>query len=99
MGIVTSRMGSIGDNTSGGYYGYRASKAAVNMVGKSLARDLHGHGIAVALIHPGMVATEMTAGQGIPPEKAAKGIIQRMDALDLDSSGSFWHAEGYELPW
>lgn len=99
VGIVTSRMGSVGDNTSGGYYGYRASKAAVNMVGKSLARDLHGQGIAVALIHPGMVATEMTGGQGIPPEKAARGIIQRMDALSLDSSGSFWHAEGYELPW
>lgn len=99
IGIVTSRMGSIGDNTSGGYYGYRMSKAAVNMVGMNLARDLQEQGIAVALLHPGMVATEMTGRQGIAPEQAAAGLLARMDELDMSSTGTFWHAEGERLPW
>ena len=99
VGIVTSRMGSIEDNTSGGYYGYRMSKAAVNMAGMSLSRDLKDRGIAVALLHPGMVATEMTGGQGIPVEQAASGLIARMDELELSSTGTFWHAEGDRLPW
>jgi len=99
VGIVTSRMGSIEDNTSGGYYGYRMSKAAVNMAGTSLARDLREQGVAVALLHPGMVATDMTGGQGIPAEQSASGLIQRMDDLDVTTSGSFWHAQGERLPW
>lgn len=99
IGIVTSRMGSVGDNTSGGYYGYRLSKAAVNMAGMCLARDLQARGIAVALLHPGMVATDMTGGQGIPVEQSARGLIERMDALDMAHTGSFWHAEGEVLPW
>jgi NAD(P)-dependent dehydrogenase (short-subunit alcohol dehydrogenase family) len=99
VAIVTSRMGSIADNGSGGYYGYRASKVAVNMIGKSLARDLEGRGVAVALLHPGMVATETTGGQGIEPAQAARGLIDRIDQLTLETTGRFWHAEGYELPW
>ncbi len=99
VAIVTSRMGSIADNSSGGYYGYRISKAAVNMIGMTLARDLEPHGIAVALLHPGMVATDMTGGQGIDPENAARGLIERIDELGMQTSGSFWHAEGYVLPW
>lgn len=99
IGIITSRMGSVTDNTSGGYYGYRMSKAAVNMAGMSLAQDLKERQIAVALLHPGMVATDMTGGRGVSPEHSAAGLIQRMDALDLEHSGSFWHAEGEELPW
>ena len=99
VGIITSRMGSVGDNTSGGYYGYRMSKAAVNMAGMSLARDLQQQGIAVTLLHPGMVATDMSGGRGIPPEQSASGLIQRMDALDLTDTGSFWHAQGERLPW
>ena len=99
VGIVTSRMGSIDDNTSGSYYGYRMSKAAVNMAGMSLARDLKDQGIAVALLHPGMVATEMTGRQGVPPQQAAAGLIQRMDELQLNQTGSFWHANGEILPW
>jgi NAD(P)-dependent dehydrogenase (short-subunit alcohol dehydrogenase family) len=99
VGIITSRMGSVEDNTSGGYYGYRMSKAAVNMAGMSLARDLNDRGVAVALLHPGMVATDMTGGNGVPAEHSAAGLIQRMDALDLATSGSFWHAEGEQLPW
>lgn len=99
IGIVTSRMGSIDDNTSGGYYGYRMSKAAVNMAGMSLSRDLKDRGIAVALLHPGMVATEMTGGQGIPTQQSASGLIARLDELELSSTGTFWHAEGERLPW
>lgn len=99
VGIVTSRVGSIGDNGSGGNYGYRMSKAAANMVGKNLSHDLHPRGVAVALLHPGLVATRMTGGTGIQPAEAASGLIERMDELDLESSGAFWHAEGYPLPW
>ena len=58
VAIVTSRMGSIEDNTSGGRYGYRMSKAAVNMAGRSLANDLKDGGVAVAILHPGFVRTE-----------------------------------------
>jgi NAD(P)-dependent dehydrogenase (short-subunit alcohol dehydrogenase family) len=98
--IITSRMGSIADNGSGGYYGYRMSKAAVNAAGVSLARDLAGRGIAVALVHPGMVATEMTGKHGIPPEDAARGVLARIDALSAQNTGRFWHAgTGEELPW
>jgi NAD(P)-dependent dehydrogenase (short-subunit alcohol dehydrogenase family) len=99
VGIVTSRMGSIEDNTSGSYYGYRMSKAAVNMAGKSLAHDMKEKEIAVFLLHPGMVATDMTGGRGISVQKSAAGLIQRMDELQLSDSGSFWHAEGEPLPW
>jgi NAD(P)-dependent dehydrogenase (short-subunit alcohol dehydrogenase family) len=98
--IITSRMGSIADNGSGGYYGYRMSKAAVNAAGMSLARDLHGRGIAVALLHPGMVATEMTGRHGIAPEESVRGIIARIDALSPATSGKFLHAgTGEVLPW
>ena len=99
IGIITSRMGSVEDNTSGGYYGYRMSKAAVNMAGVNLARDLQQSGIAVVLLHPGMVATEMTGGRGISPQQSVRGLIQRMDALNMAQTGSFRHAEGEQLPW
>ena len=100
VAIITSRMGSIDDNTSGGRYGYRMSKAAVNMAGRSLAHDLKPAGVAVAILHPGFVRTEMTGNAGMvdPPESAA-GLIARIDELDLESSGSFRHANGEPLPW
>ena len=97
--IVTSRMGSIDDNTSGGSYGYRMSKAAVNMAGKSLAVDFEPDGIGVFLLHPGWVATDMTGGTGIAVEESAAGLVRTMDRLDLDQTGTFWHQEGYALPW
>ncbi|MEJ2129308.1 MAG: SDR family oxidoreductase [Woeseiaceae bacterium] len=99
VAIVTSRVGSIEDNSSGGNYGYRASKAAVNMVGTNLMHELRPREIAVALLHPGLVATDMTGGTGIEPSDSARGLIQRIDELSLETSGGFWHAEGYELPW
>jgi len=100
IGIVTSRMGSIADNGSGGYYGYRISKAAVNMVGVTLARDLKERGITVILLHPGFVRTGMTGGRGsVEPKDAAAGLIARLDAANLQTSGHFFHADGSELPW
>ena len=99
VAIVTSRVGSIEDNGSGGHWGYRASKTAVNMIGTNLMHELKPRGIAVALLHPGLVATDMTNMNGISPEDSARGLIERIDELTLESSGTFWHAEGYELPW
>ena len=100
IGIVTSRMGSVADNTSGGAYGYRASKAAVNAIGKSLAIDLAPRGIAVVLLHPGYVATDMVGGSGdVTPEQAARQLVERLDALTLEQAGAFMHANGSELPW
>lgn len=97
--IITSRMGSIDDNTSGGSYGYRMSKAAVNMAGKSLSVDLEEDGIAVFLLHPGWVSTDMTGNTGIDATESAAGLIERMDSLDLSQTGTFWHQEGYQLTW
>lgn len=100
IGIVTSRMGSVADNTSGGSYGYRASKAAVNAIGKSLAMDLKPGGIAVFLLHPGYVATDMVGGTGdVTPEQSAAQLVARLDVLGLEQSGTFWHANGSQLPW
>jgi NAD(P)-dependent dehydrogenase (short-subunit alcohol dehydrogenase family) len=100
VGLVTSRMGSIDDNTSGGGYGYRMSKAALNMAGKSLAIDLKSAGVAVAILHPGMVKTDMIRGHGqVEPEDAARGLLARLDELTLETSGTFWHANGERLPW
>jgi NAD(P)-dependent dehydrogenase (short-subunit alcohol dehydrogenase family) len=97
--IITSRMGSIDDNTSGGYYGYRMSKAAVNMAARSLSVDLKPAGIGVFVLHPGYVATDMTGNQGTPAADSARGLIARMDELGIDQTGTFWHQEGYALPW
>jgi NAD(P)-dependent dehydrogenase (short-subunit alcohol dehydrogenase family) len=97
---ITSRMGSIADNDSGGRYGYRASKAALNAFGKSLAMDLKPRGIAVAQLHPGYVQTRMVNFGGlISPEESAKGLAERIDGLNLENTGSFWHSNGEELPW
>ena len=97
---ITSRMGSIADNGSGAYYGYRASKAALNAFGKSLAMDLKPRGIAVAQLHPGFVQTRMVGFNGdITPAEAAAGLAARIDELNLDNTGGFWHSNGQPLPW
>jgi len=100
VALITSRMGSIDDNTSGGAYGYRMSKAALNMAGKSMAEDLKSAGVAVAILHPGMVKTDMVGEHGqVEPEDAARGLLARIDELTLKTSGGFWHANGERLPW
>ncbi|MCA6063991.1 SDR family oxidoreductase [Thalassolituus marinus] len=97
---ITSRMGSLEDNTSGSYYGYRASKAALNAFGKSLAVDLKPKGIAVAQLHPGFVQTRMVGFNGdISPQEAAAGLAARIDELTLENTGGFWHSNGQALPW
>ncbi len=99
--LMTSRMGSIEDNSSGGSYGYRMSKAALCMAGKSLSIDLKPRGISVALLHPGLVSTRMTGftQYGVNPSESVNGLLKRIDSLSLDTSGSFWHANGEILPW
>lgn len=100
VALVTSRMGSIADNGSGGYYGYRMSKAALNAAGKSLAIDLAPRGVAVVILHPGFVRTEMTGGAGdTSPADAAKNLATRIDELAPERTGRFLHAKGDELPW
>ncbi len=99
VAIITSRVGSIDDNESGGNWGYRASKTAVNMIGTNLMHEFRPRGIAVALLHPGLVATDMTGNHGIDVDESARGLLARIDELTLDNSGGFWHAEGYRLPW
>lgn len=99
--LMTSRMGSIGDNTSGNSYAYRMSKVALSMAGKSLSIDLKPRRIAVAILHPGLVQTRMTnfTANGITPAESVQGLIARIDELTLENTGTFWHANGEILPW
>lgn len=100
IAFITSRMGSIADNTSGGYYGYRMSKAALNAAAKSLSLDLKPRGIAVAILHPGYVQTAMVNfGGDISAAESAKRLCKRIAELDLKNTGSFWHSNGDHLPW
>jgi NAD(P)-dependent dehydrogenase (short-subunit alcohol dehydrogenase family) len=104
VGIVTSRVGSLNDNSSGGQYAYRLSKAAANMAGLNLHHDLSKRGVAVRMLHPGMVKTDLVKiypGEYnyITPAQAAVGLIARMDELTLDASGQFRHGNGDLLPW
>lgn len=98
--IVSSRVGSIADNGSGGAWGYRLSKAAANMAGMNLAHELKDREIAVGLLHPGFVRTDMTGKRGdVEPADAAAGLVERIDELSMDTTGSFRHANGEDLPW
>jgi len=100
IALISSRMGSIADNSSGGAYGYRMSKAALNIAGVSLAHDLQERQISVTILHPGYVQTDITGGRGfITADVAASGLIERIDDLTLETSGSFWHQSGERLPW
>lgn len=100
LALITSRMGSVEDNTSGGRYGYRMSKSALNIAGMSLSHDLKPRGVAVAILHPGLVGTEMIGGYGdITPDQAAERLAERIEALNLENTGTFWHSNGQVLPW
>jgi NAD(P)-dependent dehydrogenase (short-subunit alcohol dehydrogenase family) len=100
IAAITSRMGSIADNGSGGSYGYRMSKAAMNAMAMSLSRDLGAAQVAVAILHPGYVSTDMTGNHGnLTPDESARLLLERIDALTLQTSGTFWHASGEVLPW
>jgi len=100
IAIVTSRMGSIKDNTSGGAYGYRMSKCAVNIAAKSLSVDLAELGHAVGVFHPGYVKTDMTQGRGnVSAEEAASMLVTQFSQLSMSTTGQFFHANGEALPW
>ena len=100
LGFVSSRAGSIGDRPSGGSYGYRMSKSALNMAAANLAHELAPRGIHVAVLHPGFVRTDMTGGGGnVDADEAAAGLIARLDELDASRSGRFFHADGSEVAW
>lgn len=99
VALITSRMGSIGDNTSGRDYGYRMSKAALNAAGVSMARDLAPRAVSVVILHPGSVRTGMTGGQGmLEADESASGLLRRIDELQLETTGRFLHQNGDVLP-
>jgi len=100
IAFVSSKAGSIGDHPSGGNYGYRMSKSALNMGAANLAHELAPRGVEVVVLHPGFVRTGMTSRNGnVDPPEAAAGLIARIDELDASTSGTFVHANGDHIPW
>ena len=97
---VTSNLGSIGENADGGFYGYRESKAALNMFTKSLAADLGPDGFTCIVIHPGWVRTDMGGSSApVEVEDSAAGIRRVIDNLTREDNGTFWTFEGAQMPW
>jgi len=100
MAFTTSRMGSIGENTGGGAYAYRSSKAALNMACKNLSLDLAARGIAVVVLHPGWVRTDMGGAQAaIDTATSVTGMRQTVDGLGVEATGRFLNYDGGELTW
>ena len=100
IAILTSQMGSIGNNTSGGSYIYRSSKAALNAGAKSMALDLKGIGVKVILLHPGWVQTDMGGTNAeITVEQSVAGMVTLIERLGIEESGSFFNYRGEMLPW
>ena len=98
--FLSSQLGSIADNTSGGMYMYRSSKTGLNQVVKSLSVDLKPQGITVVSLHPGWVKTDM-GGPNAPVsiDESIGGIMQVIDATDIRDTGRFLNYDGKELPW
>jgi len=97
---LTSRMGSITDNGSGGDYIYRSSKAALNAAMKSAAIDLRSRGIVVAVLHPGWVKTDMGGPHAaVDVRTSVSGLRSVIDSLSLKETGRFFSYDGKELPW
>ena len=108
VAIVSSRVGSISDNSSSGSYAYRASKTAVNQIGKCLSLDLAPKGVLVMLLHPGFVRTNLNPSLEMPPEsvepeeaaeKLWTNIVSNDSKIGMEQTGKFWHREGFELDW
>jgi NAD(P)-dependent dehydrogenase (short-subunit alcohol dehydrogenase family) len=100
VAFLTSLMGSIEDNRSGGSYPYRISKAALNMLGKTLAEDYRDAGLYVAILHPGWVQTRMGGPNAkISVEKSVSGLRDVIAQLDEDRSGEFYAYDGETRPW
>lgn len=96
---ISSRLGSIGDNSSGNMYAYRASKAALNAISMNLAQDLSKEGITVLAVHPGNIRTDMNKQGDTEPDEAAKKIKQLVDKSKPEDGFKFWHRDGSILPW
>ena len=97
---VTSRMGSIGDNGMGGYYAYRASKAALNMLTRSFARDMAAEGYTCVVVHPGWVRTDMGGATApLSPAESVAGLLKVVDHLEPSDSGEFLDWTGARVPW
>ena len=97
---VSTKMGSIEDNTSGGFIAYRSSKAALNAAWRSLAIEARNRGVAAAVLHPGWVQTRMGgASAPLEPEESVAGMRKVIDALTLEQSGGFFSYDGTTVPW
>lgn len=97
---ISSKMGSIAENTSGGCYLYRSSKAALNMVVKSLSIDLAPRGLLTAALHPGWVQTDMGGPNAlITTQQSVAGMRQVIEQLTSQQSGGFYAYDGKEIPW
>jgi NAD(P)-dependent dehydrogenase (short-subunit alcohol dehydrogenase family) len=97
---VTSKMGSIGDNTSGGAYGYRMSKAALNMACKSMALDVASEGLLCVVVNPGWVKTDMGGAEApTPVEVSVANLVRLIDRLEPAHGGRFFNHTGEEVPW
>lgn len=96
---ISSRLGSIGDNSSGDDYGYRMSKAAQNMLTANLAIELGKEDVVVTAVHPGIVATGMNGGNGSPPDEVAADLKTVIDRIGSAQSGCFLDRNGGPLPW
>lgn len=100
IAVLTSKMGSIDDNTSGNSYIYRSSKTAVNMIAKSLSIDLKPYGISVITLHPGWVQTDMGGSNGlINAEQSVSGLRRVIDDLSINTSGRFVDYAGKAINW
>jgi NAD(P)-dependent dehydrogenase (short-subunit alcohol dehydrogenase family) len=97
---ISSRMGSIAENSSGGGYVYRSSKVALNMVAKSLSIDLAGRGITVVMLHPGWVQTDMGgANATVTASESVVGMRTVIERLTSADNGRFFAYDGTEIPW
>jgi NAD(P)-dependent dehydrogenase (short-subunit alcohol dehydrogenase family) len=100
VAMITSRMGSVADNGSGGRYGYRMSKAALNAAAMSLSKDLAAQNVAVGIYHPGYVQTDMVNfGGDISADESAEKLVNLIHELTMQESGVFKHSNGQILPW
>ena len=104
VAVVSSRVGSLADNSSGGLYAYRASKTAVNSFFKNLAVELKDQDVVVSMLHPGFTKTNLDPDiwknpDAVEPEEAASKLWKVVQSKGLEDTGKFWHREGQELPW
>ena len=99
MIFIGTRSGSIGDNSSGGHYAYRCSKAALNMAAKSISIDFADQGITTAVLHPGSVATETRKGGQVPVGDSVAGMRKVIDYLTAEETGTFQRFDGGTIEW